>query len=54
MKTVYLEVKLNLDDEADVYDVVTECDYTFIHPQIIDTEITSIVDENSKASFPQG
>lgn len=44
MKTIYLKVKIHLEDDANVNDVVWNVDYTFNHPDIIDTEIINVSD----------
>ena len=37
-KIIYATVRLLLDDDADIGDVVAETDYSFKHPNIRDTE----------------
>ena len=38
-QTVRVVVKLTLSPDADVQEVLSECDYYFEHEQIIDTEM---------------
>jgi hypothetical protein len=38
-KTVYVVVALEVLRDADVYDIMTECDYSFEHDDIVDTEL---------------
>jgi len=45
MKHIYVTVRLDVEDSADTQDVVQECDYSFVHDEIIDHEIVDI-DEN--------
>ena len=37
-KIIYATVRLLLDDDADIGDVVAETDYSFKHPNILDTD----------------
>ena len=41
---VYVSVKLYLKPGADIQEVVQECDYSFKHEDILDTEIVDILD----------
>jgi hypothetical protein len=38
-KRIYITVALDVLRDADVHDVISECDYTFEHTDIVDTEI---------------
>lgn len=51
MKTITVTVRLQVTDDADAHDVVSNCDYSFTHEQIIDTEITGVTDENDQSVF---
>lgn len=51
MKTITVTVRLQVTDDADAHDVVSDCDYSFTHEQIIDTEITGVTDENDQSVF---
>ena len=39
MKTVYVTVKVVVQDDTDVDELVTELDYEFKYPAIVSTEI---------------
>ena len=41
---VYLSVKVYLQPGADPHDVIAECDYSFSHEEIVDTEIMEVLD----------
>ena len=38
-KTVYVTVALEVLRDADVHDIMSECDYSFEHADIVDTEL---------------
>jgi len=44
MKTFYVTVKIQVEDDADVNDVVENCNYIFIHDDILNTEIIETLD----------
>jgi len=43
-KIVYVVVALEVLRDADVHDVISECDYSFEHDDIVDTEIQGVAD----------
>jgi hypothetical protein len=45
MRDIEIVVRLTIDEDADVQDILSEMDYTFDHPAIKDTEIIDIVTE---------
>jgi hypothetical protein len=45
MRDIEIVVRLSIDEDADVQDIVSEMDYTFDHPSIKGTEIVDIVTE---------
>ena len=51
MKTINVTVQLRVADDADAHDVVSECSYSFEHPQILETEIVEVTDENDQLVF---
>jgi hypothetical protein len=51
MKIIHLTVRLEIQDDADAYDVAESLDYKFEHPSILDTEITNVCDENNVDVF---
>jgi hypothetical protein len=44
-RTIELVVKLTIDDEADVSELIAEMDYEFRHSAIKDTEIIDVYTE---------
>ena len=38
-KTVYVKVALQVLKDADIQDIMSECDYFFKHTDIVDTEL---------------
>lgn len=42
MRDIEIVVRLTIDENADVQEVVSEMDYQFHHPAIKDTEIVDI------------
>ena len=46
MKTIYVEVKVTIEDDFDAYEVIQECDYSFTGDGIISTEITQVNEAN--------
>jgi hypothetical protein len=45
MRTIEVVVKLEIDENADIQEVVAEMDYTFSHPAIKSTEIVDLITE---------
>ena len=43
-KIVYVVVALEVLRDADVHDVISECDYSFEHDDIVGTEIQGVAD----------
>ena len=43
-KIVYIVVALEVLRDADVHDIISECDYSFEHDDIFDTEIQGVAD----------
>lgn len=44
-KTVEVVVKLELRDDADINEVISEMDYDFRHPDIKDTDLVDVITE---------
>ena len=40
---VYFTVRVEMLPDSDVQEIVSECDYSFSHPQIVETEIVDII-----------
>ena len=38
-------VKIEVEEGADIQEVVSECDYNFNHDKIVETEIIEVLDE---------
>lgn len=51
VKTIHVTVKLCINDNADPFETIEWCDYTFTHEDIIDTEIVNVCDENNVDVF---
>jgi len=51
MKTIYVEVAVSIEDDADAQETISECDYSFTGDGIISTEIIGVTDENQKNVF---
>ncbi len=45
MRRIEIVVMLEIDEDADVQEVVSEMDYQFHHPAIRDTEIVDVITE---------
>ena len=41
---VYLTVRVEVLPDSDVQEIVSECDYSFSHSQIVETEIVDITE----------
>ena len=44
-KAVEIVVRLWIDEDADVQEVVSEMDYNFTHEAVFDTEIVDVITE---------
>lgn len=44
-KTFYVNIKVKVNDDADIGYVVQEMDYSLTHKDIIDTEVMGVEDE---------
>ena len=44
-KTFYVNIKVKVNDDADIDYVVQEMDYSLTHEDIIDTEVMGVEDE---------
>jgi len=44
-KIIYLTVRVEMSHDADIEEVVSECDYNFFHSKIAETEIVEVNDE---------
>tara|TARA_B100000214_G_C23969928_1_gene629572 strand:- start:2775 stop:2906 length:132 start_codon:yes stop_codon:yes gene_type:complete len=38
-------VKIEVEEGADLQDVISQCDYQFTHEKIIETEIVEVLDD---------
>jgi len=45
MRDIEIVVRLSIDEDADVQEIVSEMDYVFHHPAIKDTEIVDVITE---------
>ena len=44
-KTFYLDIKVEVNDDADIDHVVQEMDYSLTHEDILGTEVMGVEDE---------
>lgn len=42
MKTFYVSIMVQVNDDADIEEVVQEMDYNLIHEDIVDTEMMGV------------
>ena len=42
---VYFTVRVEMLPDSDVQEIVSECDYSFSHPQIVETEIVDVIEK---------
>ena len=47
---VYLTVRVEVLPDSDVQEIVSECDYSFSHSQIVGTEIVDILDSGTECT----
>lgn len=45
MREIEIVVRLTIDEDADVSEVIQEMDYSFDHPAIRDTEVVDVITE---------
>lgn len=45
MMIAYVVVKVTMPDDAEPLTVIENCEYSFTHPQILDTEIEHVTEE---------
>lgn len=45
MREIEIVVRLTIDEDTDVQELVSEMDYSFDHPAIRDTEIVDLITE---------
>ena len=38
-------VKIEVEEGADIQEIISECDYQFTHDKIVETEIVEVLDE---------
>lgn len=38
-------VKIEVEEGADIQEIISECDYQFTHEKIVETEIVEVLDE---------
>ena len=50
-KTIYVEVAIQIANDADPFDTIQECDYTFSGEGILSHEIVSVVDSDDRSVF---
>ena len=50
-KFIHVNVKIEIQDDADAHETIEDCDYSFTGEGIIDTEIVGVTDENDLSVF---
>jgi hypothetical protein len=50
-KFIYVTTKIEIRDDADSHETISDCDYSFTGDGIIETEIVSVVDEYDVTVF---
>ena len=50
-KTIYVEVAIQIANDADPYDTIQECDYQFSGEGILSHKIVSVVDSDDRSVF---
>ena len=51
MKTIFVEVAVRIEDDADAQDTIADCDYSFSGDGIISTEIIGVSNEHNQTVF---
>ena len=50
-KTIYVELAVKIDDDANCFEVIENCDYTLDGDGILSHEIIGVTDENDRLFF---
>lgn len=45
MRDIEIVVRITIDEDTDIQDLISEMDYSFDHPAIRDTEIVDLITE---------
>lgn len=51
MKTIHVELRIQIEDDADAHDAIQQCDFRLAGCEIIDAEIVSVTDEFDQKVF---
>lgn len=50
-KTIFVEIAVKIDDDADAYQTIENCDYTLDGEGILSHEIVGVTNENELTVF---
>jgi len=51
MKTIYVEVVVQIANDAEPFETISECDYSFSGDGILSHEIVSVVDSEDRSIY---
>jgi hypothetical protein len=51
MKTIYVEVAVQIANDAEPFETISECDYSFSGDGILSHEIISVVDSDDRSIY---
>jgi hypothetical protein len=51
MKTIYVEVAVQIANDAEPFETISECDYSFSGDGILSHEIVSVVDSDDRSIY---
>lgn len=46
-QTIFVEVKIQIEDDVDVYDAIENCEYSFTGDGILNTEIINMSEDSN-------
>ncbi len=50
-KTIYVEIAVRIDEDADPFATIENCDYSFTGEDILSHEIVGLVDDRDQTLF---
>jgi hypothetical protein len=51
VKTIYVEVAVQIANDAEPFETISECDYSFSGDGILSHEIVSVVDSDDRSIY---
>jgi hypothetical protein len=51
MKTIYVQVAVQIADDAEPFETISECDYSFSGDGILSHEVVSVVDSDERSIY---